>query len=180
MTKARARVAAGKLYKIGFQIYGIVDDATGRSLGAWVLPSNRLGFSIAYCFLCVVEKYGSKSSRILPGVAIYLLTLVQEYLCKQQLIFVIMDQRRHRCMHRVIHWVIHWVIQWVIHWVIQCMIHWEASFAAVGVLFRGHGKDYWRTRRRRKLSFLSPASDPDAPPGRRRHFNSVVALGFFI
>ncbi len=84
-----------KLYKIGFPIYGIVDDATGKSLGAWVLPSNRLGFLIAYCFLCVVEKYGGKSNCISPGVAIDVLTPIQEYLCKQQ---PTMDQRRHKCM----------------------------------------------------------------------------------
>lgn len=49
-----------KLYKIGFPIYAIVDDATGKWLGAWIVPSNRLGKTIAYLFLCLVEEYGGK------------------------------------------------------------------------------------------------------------------------
>ncbi|KAM6499101.1 hypothetical protein JOM56_004609 [Amanita muscaria] len=47
-----------KLYKIGFPIWAIVDDATGKWLGAWVVPSNRTGNIIAYLWLCTVEKYG--------------------------------------------------------------------------------------------------------------------------
>ena len=47
-----------KLYKIGFPIWAIVDDATGRWLDAWVVPSNRMGDVVAYLFLCAVEKYG--------------------------------------------------------------------------------------------------------------------------
>ncbi|KIP10695.1 hypothetical protein PHLGIDRAFT_22139 [Phlebiopsis gigantea 11061_1 CR5-6] len=47
-----------KLYKIGFPIWGIVDDATGYGLEAWVVPSNRLGYIIGYLFLCCIEKYG--------------------------------------------------------------------------------------------------------------------------
>ncbi|KAF8811845.1 hypothetical protein BYT27DRAFT_7252443 [Phlegmacium glaucopus] len=47
----------GKLYKIGFQIWGVVDDATARWLGAWVVPSNRMGDIIGYLFLCLVERY---------------------------------------------------------------------------------------------------------------------------
>ncbi|OBZ79570.1 hypothetical protein A0H81_00262 [Grifola frondosa] len=46
-----------KLYKIGFPIWGVVDDATTAWLDAWVVPSNRMGEIIAYCFLCLVEKY---------------------------------------------------------------------------------------------------------------------------
>lgn len=46
-----------KLYKIGFPI---VDDATGKWLAGWVIPSNRLGFIIGYLYLCTVEKYGGK------------------------------------------------------------------------------------------------------------------------
>ena len=49
-----------KLYKIGFPIWAIVDDATGKWLGAWVVPSNRTGNIIAYLWLCVVEKYGGE------------------------------------------------------------------------------------------------------------------------
>ena len=46
-----------KLYKIGFPIWAVVDDATGRWLGAWVVPSNRMGDLIGYLYLCLVEKY---------------------------------------------------------------------------------------------------------------------------
>ncbi|KAI0697862.1 hypothetical protein BC835DRAFT_1269742 [Cytidiella melzeri] len=47
-----------KLYKIGFPIWAVVDDATGKSLGGWVVPSNRMGYIVAYCFLCLIETYG--------------------------------------------------------------------------------------------------------------------------
>ncbi|KAF8952860.1 hypothetical protein BDZ97DRAFT_1909005 [Flammula alnicola] len=46
-----------KLYKIGFPIWAVVDDATGKYLGAWVVPSNRMGDIIGYLFLCLVERY---------------------------------------------------------------------------------------------------------------------------
>lgn len=46
-----------KLYKIGFPIWAIVDDATARWLAAWVVPSNRMGDIIGYLFLCLVIKY---------------------------------------------------------------------------------------------------------------------------
>ncbi|KAH9921377.1 hypothetical protein B0H21DRAFT_701632 [Amylocystis lapponica] len=46
-----------KLNKIGFPIWAVVDDATGKWLGAWVVPSNRLGHTVAYLFLCLVEKF---------------------------------------------------------------------------------------------------------------------------
>lgn len=49
-----------KLYKIGFPIWAIVDDATGKWLGAWVVPSNRMNVIIGYLFLCCVEKHGGK------------------------------------------------------------------------------------------------------------------------
>ena len=47
-----------KLYRIGFPIWAIIDDVTGKWLGAWVVPSNRMGHIIAYLFLCTVERYG--------------------------------------------------------------------------------------------------------------------------
>ena len=46
-----------KLYKIGFPIWAMVDDATGKWLGAWVVPSNRMGEIVAYLFLCLIEKF---------------------------------------------------------------------------------------------------------------------------
>jgi hypothetical protein len=49
-----------KLYKIGFPIWAIVDDATGKWLDAWVVPSNRTGNIITYLWLCTVQKYGGK------------------------------------------------------------------------------------------------------------------------
>lgn len=49
-----------KLYNIGFPIWAIVDDATGKWLAGWVIPSNRLGLIIGYLYLCTVEKFGGK------------------------------------------------------------------------------------------------------------------------
>ncbi|EDQ99971.1 uncharacterized protein LACBIDRAFT_334558 [Laccaria bicolor S238N-H82] len=46
-----------KLYKIGFPIWAVVDDATARWLAARVVPSNRMGDIIGYLFLCLVLKY---------------------------------------------------------------------------------------------------------------------------
>jgi hypothetical protein len=49
-----------KLYGIGFLIWAVVDDATGKWLGAWVVPSNRMGDIVGYLFLCLVEKFGGE------------------------------------------------------------------------------------------------------------------------
>lgn len=49
-----------KLYGIGFPIWAVVDDVTGRWLDGWVVPSNCMGAIIGYLFLCLVEKYGGK------------------------------------------------------------------------------------------------------------------------
>lgn len=46
-----------KLYSIRFPIWAIVDDATSKWLGAWVVPSNRMGNIVGYLFLTLVEKY---------------------------------------------------------------------------------------------------------------------------
>ena len=46
-----------KLYKIGFPIWAIIEDATGKWLGAWVVPSNRTGNIVAYLWLCTVEEH---------------------------------------------------------------------------------------------------------------------------
>lgn len=51
-----------KMYSIGFPIWAVVDDATAKMLGAWVLPSNRMAHIIAYCFLQLVEKFGGERS----------------------------------------------------------------------------------------------------------------------
>ena len=50
-----------KLYGIGFPIWAMVDDATGKWLDIFVVPSNRMGRTIAYLFLCVVEDVSGKS-----------------------------------------------------------------------------------------------------------------------
>jgi hypothetical protein len=49
-----------KLYKIGFPVWAIVDDATGKWLEGWVVLSNRMGDIIGYLYLCQVEKFGGK------------------------------------------------------------------------------------------------------------------------
>jgi len=54
------RWSAGGLYGIGFPIWAIVDDAAGRWLDVWVDPSNHIGRTIAYRFLCAVEDAGGK------------------------------------------------------------------------------------------------------------------------
>ena len=46
-----------KLYGIGFPIWAVVDDATSKWLRVWVVPSNRMGDIIVYCYLCLVEEY---------------------------------------------------------------------------------------------------------------------------
>jgi hypothetical protein len=51
-------VGHDKLYGIGFPIWAIVDDATGLWLDIWVVPSNRMGCTIFYLFLCAVERAG--------------------------------------------------------------------------------------------------------------------------
>lgn len=56
-----------KLYKIGFPIYAFVDDATSKTLGAWVCPSNRYAQLVSYMFLCLVEKYGGELVYYLTG-----------------------------------------------------------------------------------------------------------------
>ncbi|KAI0694409.1 hypothetical protein BC835DRAFT_1218090, partial [Cytidiella melzeri] len=38
--------------------WAVVDDATGKRLGGWVVPSNWMGYIVVYCFLCLIETYG--------------------------------------------------------------------------------------------------------------------------
>ncbi|KIM46705.1 hypothetical protein M413DRAFT_440291 [Hebeloma cylindrosporum] len=47
-----------KLYSIGFPIWAVVDEATTKWLGAWVVPSNRLGDVVGYLCLLLIEKFG--------------------------------------------------------------------------------------------------------------------------
>ena len=47
-----------KLYSIGFPILAVVDEATSKWLGAWVVPSNRLGDIVGYLCLLLIVKFG--------------------------------------------------------------------------------------------------------------------------
>lgn len=47
-----------KLSKIGMEIYGIRDKASGKWLGLWAIPNERVKQCLAYLYLCVVEAYG--------------------------------------------------------------------------------------------------------------------------
>ncbi|KAJ7783955.1 hypothetical protein DFH07DRAFT_727199, partial [Mycena maculata] len=40
-----------KMYKIGYPIWAIVDDATGKILKAWVVPSNRIRDIIGHMYI---------------------------------------------------------------------------------------------------------------------------------
>ncbi|KAG1859675.1 hypothetical protein F4604DRAFT_1588966 [Suillus subluteus] len=47
-----------KLSKIGFPIWAIHDQWSGKWLGMWVVPNNQLKTSIAYLYLSLVHKLG--------------------------------------------------------------------------------------------------------------------------
>ncbi|KIJ43461.1 hypothetical protein M422DRAFT_240130 [Sphaerobolus stellatus SS14] len=47
-----------KLKKYGFAIYGIRDVWSGKWLGLWVIPDNRLKVVVAYLWLSLSEEYG--------------------------------------------------------------------------------------------------------------------------
>ncbi|KIJ46755.1 hypothetical protein M422DRAFT_249480 [Sphaerobolus stellatus SS14] len=47
-----------KLKRIGLAIYGIRDVWSGKWLGLWVIPDNRLKDAVAYLWLSLVEEYG--------------------------------------------------------------------------------------------------------------------------
>lgn len=49
-----------KLNKIGFPVWAVVDNASGKWLGAWVVPSNRVGHVVAYMYLCLIELFGGE------------------------------------------------------------------------------------------------------------------------
>jgi hypothetical protein len=46
-----------KLYSCGFPLYAFTDTGTGYVLGGFFAPSNRRAVTVAYMFLCIVEKY---------------------------------------------------------------------------------------------------------------------------
>lgn len=47
-----------KLSKIGFPIWAIRDQWSGKWLGMWVVPNNRLKTTIAYLYLSLVYEIG--------------------------------------------------------------------------------------------------------------------------
>ncbi|KAF8486785.1 hypothetical protein DFH94DRAFT_796573 [Russula ochroleuca] len=47
-----------KLTKLGFPIWGIRDKWSGKWLGLWVVPNNRLKVTIGYLYLLLVKKLG--------------------------------------------------------------------------------------------------------------------------
>ncbi|KAG6372147.1 hypothetical protein JVT61DRAFT_8557 [Boletus reticuloceps] len=47
-----------KLSSIGFPIWGIRDKWSGKWLGLWVVPNNRLKTAIAYLYLTTIENVG--------------------------------------------------------------------------------------------------------------------------
>lgn len=55
-----------KFVKYGYGVYVFVDAATGKWLGAWVVPNNRLADVVAYLFLTLVEQLGGEYSHIIP------------------------------------------------------------------------------------------------------------------
>lgn len=53
-----------KLAAIGFPIWGVRDKWSGRWLGLWVIPNNRLKESIAFLYLSLVAEYGGEFINI--------------------------------------------------------------------------------------------------------------------
>jgi hypothetical protein len=50
-----------KLAQIGFPIWGIRDKWSGKWLGLWVVPNNRLKLVIAYLYLrLIIELEGNE------------------------------------------------------------------------------------------------------------------------
>ncbi|KAG6808530.1 hypothetical protein H0H92_003824 [Tricholoma furcatifolium] len=74
-----------KLYRIGFPIWALADDATSKWLGAWVVPSNRTGAIVAYLVLETIIKF-----RGLP------LQLTTDCGSETTIIYGIMNELRER------------------------------------------------------------------------------------
>ena len=52
-----------KLAAIGFPIWGIRDKWSGKWLGLWVVPNNRLKVAIAYLYLSLIYLLGGTSTN---------------------------------------------------------------------------------------------------------------------
>jgi hypothetical protein len=50
-----------KLNKIGIEIYGIRDKASGYWLGLWPVPNNRIKEVVAYLYLLLIEERNGKT-----------------------------------------------------------------------------------------------------------------------
>lgn len=49
-----------KLNKIGFPVWGLRDMWSGKWLGLWVVPNNRLKLTIAYLYLSLLVEFGGE------------------------------------------------------------------------------------------------------------------------
>lgn len=59
-----------KLAKIGFPIWAVRDVWSGKWLGLWVVPNNRLKCAIGYLYLSLVHDMGGASpSRIFSALS---------------------------------------------------------------------------------------------------------------
>lgn len=54
-----------KLAKIGIEIYGIRDKASGYWLGLWPVPNNRIKEVVAYLYLLLIEEHGGEYLNII-------------------------------------------------------------------------------------------------------------------
>jgi hypothetical protein len=62
-----------KLNRIGFPVWAVVDDASARWLGLWVVPSNRLSDIILYLYLLLIEKMGGTLTDVVDRSELILL-----------------------------------------------------------------------------------------------------------
>ncbi|KAF8425816.1 hypothetical protein L210DRAFT_3421016 [Boletus edulis BED1] len=57
----------GKLSSVGFPIWGIRDKRSGKWLGLWAVPNNRLKTAIAYLYLSTTEGVGGMPLQTTTG-----------------------------------------------------------------------------------------------------------------
>jgi hypothetical protein len=56
-----------KLSKIGFPCWGIREKWSGKWLGLWVVPNNRLKNTVAYLYLSLIEAEGGALCLLLEA-----------------------------------------------------------------------------------------------------------------
>lgn len=54
-----------KLKPIGFPIWGVRDKWSGKWLGLWVVPDNRLRLAVAYLYLSLIHEIGGMLNMFL-------------------------------------------------------------------------------------------------------------------